>query len=358
MKRAWISSQLVAVAILSIVITRVFFCKRCEFSFDDAPSSSHPLGIITVNNGLEQRNVVHDGSSTSSNGRDGFSAPASMVVEEGGQRWDHDPRIPFPTVPSPPYDTKIPRILHRSWKTENVPQVMRKWTKTCSDLHPDWTHILWTDEMNRELVRVFYPWFLPVYDSYEKNVMRADAARIFYMHKFGGVYMDLDFECIRPMDSLLNVSTSLLGYLSDDYEYEHNIPNAWMASKPRHKFWEFTARLMQFNPYDPALNQSIAEYMTGPVMLYNAYYKWNSKHENSPNSDYRVTILSNDLIYPFDWHSRSPWYNYCWARSSSYSPEKCKKEMNVVGKSSYVVTYWSHSWESIGRSPKASIVRG
>ena len=52
--------------------------------------------------------------------------------------------------------------------------------------------------MNRELIRVYYPWFLEVYDSFEKNVMRADAARVFYMHKFGGIYMDLDFEvCAR-----------------------------------------------------------------------------------------------------------------------------------------------------------------
>ncbi|TPX35106.1 hypothetical protein SmJEL517_g02456 [Synchytrium microbalum] len=270
----------------------------------------------------------------------------------------HDRSIPFPKVSDAAYKTVIPKILHRSWKTANIPPAMQQWTKSCSDLHPDWQVNAHRDEMNRELVRVYYPWFLPVYDSFELNVMRADAARVFYMHKFGGVYMDLDFECLRPLDSLLNEATALLGYLSDDWQYEHNIPNAWMASKPNHKFWEFTARLMQFNPHDPELNQSHAEYMTGPVMLYHAYYKWAFRHENSPDLDYRVTVLNSDLIYPFDWHSRSTWYSYCWARSKAYDPELCKKKMDVMGKRSYVVTYWSHSWEKLEKNPKPFIVRG
>ena len=59
------------------------------------------------------------------------------------------------------------------------------------------THILWTDAMNRELIRRHYPFFLETYDSFELNIMRADSARVFYMHRYGGVYMDLDFEVGR-----------------------------------------------------------------------------------------------------------------------------------------------------------------
>ena len=68
-----------------------------------------------------------------------------------------------------------------------------------------------------------------------------------------------------------------------------------MASKQHHKFWDFAARLMQFNPYDPELNQSHAEYMTGPVMIYNAYYKWIFKYENSPDPDYKINVLNSGM---------------------------------------------------------------
>jgi mannosyltransferase OCH1-like enzyme len=32
--------------------------------------------------------------------------------------------------------------------------------------------------------------------------MRADSARYMYMYKYGGLYADLDMECLRPMDEL------------------------------------------------------------------------------------------------------------------------------------------------------------
>ena len=62
--------------------------------------------------------------------------------------------------------------------------------------------------------------------------------RVFYMHRFGGMYADLDMEALRDLTPLLNDSTEpVLAYLSDTWTLRHNIPNAWMASPPGHPFW-------------------------------------------------------------------------------------------------------------------------
>lgn len=53
-------------------------------------------------------------------------------------------------------------------------------------MHPTWEYRLWTDEANRELVREHYPWLLETYDSFPENIMRADTARVLYLHKYGG----------------------------------------------------------------------------------------------------------------------------------------------------------------------------
>jgi mannosyltransferase OCH1-like enzyme len=37
--------------------------------------------------------------------------------------------------------------------------------------------------------------------------MRADAARGFILHKHGGLYVDLDVEALKPMDTLLEGKT-------------------------------------------------------------------------------------------------------------------------------------------------------
>ena len=54
------------------------------------------------------------------------------------------------------------------------------------EMHPGWEYRLWTDTENRELVQEHYPWLLQTYDRLPGNIMRADMARIMYLHQFGG----------------------------------------------------------------------------------------------------------------------------------------------------------------------------
>jgi mannosyltransferase OCH1-like enzyme len=60
-----------------------------------------------------------------------------------------------------------------------------------------------------------------------------------YLHKFGGVFADLDFESIRPMDEYLKGKQFVLGRMSIPPRLwsEHSIPNAFMASIPGHPIW-------------------------------------------------------------------------------------------------------------------------
>lgn len=82
-----------------------------------------------------------------------------------------------------------------------------------------------------------YPWFLQTYDELSKQIHRIDAVRYMYLHHYGGVYVDLDFESIKPMDDYLNGKQLVLGVMGPDKNRPHSIPNAFMASRPRHPFW-------------------------------------------------------------------------------------------------------------------------
>src|ERR1700734_3968818 len=69
-----------------------------------------------------------------------------------------------------------------------------------------WTHsnyMLWTDASSREFIAEHYPWFLDNFDDYTYPIQRADAIRYFVLHYYGGVYLDLDVGCLRPLDPLL-----------------------------------------------------------------------------------------------------------------------------------------------------------
>jgi hypothetical protein len=65
------------------------------------------------------------------------------------------------------------------------------------------TYHLWTDSTSRHFVARHYPSFLATFDSYAYPIQRADAIRYFVLHRFGGIYMDLDIGCKRDMAPLL-----------------------------------------------------------------------------------------------------------------------------------------------------------
>ena len=111
----------------------------------------------------------------------------------------------------------IPKIIHRTWKTQDIPD---KWTRpfqSCIEYHPDWRFMLWTDASIRSFLKQEYEWFLPTFDGYAYPIQRVDAARYFILRHFGGVYMDLDVGCLRRLEPLLNATalvpkTEPIGY--------------------------------------------------------------------------------------------------------------------------------------------------
>mgnify|MGYP002758846689 FL=1 len=86
---------------------------------------------------------------------------------------------------------RIPRIIHQTWKTEELPPQWAEVREGCARLMPDYEYMLWTDAISRQFIEKEYPWFLPTFDAYPYNIQRADAIRYFVLHKYGGVYMDL-----------------------------------------------------------------------------------------------------------------------------------------------------------------------
>jgi len=99
--------------------------------------------------------------------------------------------------------SRIPRIIHQSYKTAELPT---RWANTPALWrmhHPDFEYRFWSDFENRELIRIHYPWMLETYDSYPFPIQRADAARYFVILMYGGVYADLDIRPLRDISELL-----------------------------------------------------------------------------------------------------------------------------------------------------------
>uniref|UniRef100_A0A1I8HLW6 Glycosyl transferase n=1 Tax=Macrostomum lignano TaxID=282301 RepID=A0A1I8HLW6_9PLAT len=198
-----------------------------------------------------------------------FIARRSQADEEQRVATSAKKPQPQPQPRRPP----VVAILHQSWKTAHLPPLFANLSATFADCLPSFRRILWTDSDNRDLVARHYPWFLARYDSLAPGVQRADVARLFYMHRYGGVYCDLDCDCLRGFQHLLANTSLALGAMEGSLIHERENPafvdegqveNSFMYSQPRHPFfWELILRLNATQGDVPIMASGTYLLMTG-----------------------------------------------------------------------------------------------
>ena len=107
----------------------------------------------------------------------------------------------------------IPKIIHYCWfggnpKPKLVQKCIRSWKKYC----PDYKIVEW-NESNFDVNII--PYCREAYHA-KKWAFVSDYARLFIIHKYGGIYMDTDVELIKPLDQLLDLDC-FLGFQHEKY---------------------------------------------------------------------------------------------------------------------------------------------
>jgi len=227
----------------------------------------------------------------------------------------------------------IPKIIHQTWKNTTIPEEFAGYQKKLIELHPDWEYRLWTDEQNLEFVKQNFADFYEVFIRLPKNIMRADVIRYLIMYKIGGLYLDLDYEMIKPFD-LLNFDLVLPYNRQIKYGDRYDgIGNCIFASAPGHKFWEYIIddlkntkdyeakfKSLSGKPYVPK-NTTLEEAITGPAFVTKIFYSVKDELQNYTlpdreafhppyNTNYN-TILTSKASYGIH-HCHGTW------RSKSY----------------------------------------
>ncbi len=130
---------------------------------------------------------------------------------------------------------KIPKIIHQIFFSREpgapIPEKYDRCAQTVKKHHPNWEYVLWDESKSRKFIEENYSWFLPVFDSYEYQIQRIDVIRYFILHYYGGFYMDMDMESIKPIDDLLEDFELILA------KAFHGYTNAVIGSIPGHPLW-------------------------------------------------------------------------------------------------------------------------
>lgn len=262
---------------------------------------------------------------------------------------------------------EFPRIVFQTWKsTTEIPDNMRYWHDTWKIYNPNYEHLLWDDGMNRQMIEDKFPWFLDVFDGYSHNINRADAIRYFFLYTHGGIYADMDFECLREFDTLLDQYKQydiIFGRMrtreGDNNGNANNIPNAIMVSKSREIFWLYVIRQLMLNK-----DRIGVEEQTGPVMLKEALENYISQTSTKtgqewlndminkmpdnlkPNKMYSdIVILDPEVLYPLSWNDLSMVDDTQRNKVlGGMALSETTEIMKQIYPNAYAITYWTHTW--------------
>ena len=163
----------------------------------------------------------------------------------------------------------IPKIIHQTWRNHKLP-VSETLPESWKKHNPDWEYRFWTDADLAHFVEDNYPDMWPLYQAAPKPVQKADIARYLILHKFGGLYADIDTECVGNIDALAAESRVVLSQEPPEHWHHAKLRgmdmivfNGTMASPAGHPFWLDVMNMLHRCRH---AKKSVLD-STGPMML-------------------------------------------------------------------------------------------
>lgn len=223
----------------------------------------------------------------------------------------------------------IPNVTHQIWFQgwNNLPDKYFGNTEKLVFLNQDWKHMKWDEESLRKECATMSPETLAKFDSFDKMIQKVDFGRYVVLHKYGGVSVDCDAECIRPLDRIPGIDrydfiigrnplnrienkVSSFG-LSKDLVITNNATLCCSKENPIMK------RLIDFLIENESWNEDImldTQLKTGPLIV----SIFINKNLNDPD----ICIVDSDVFEPWGNTTRrtilNHTYDQSWTHFGSY----------------------------------------
>jgi mannosyltransferase OCH1-like enzyme len=194
----------------------------------------------------------------------------------------------------------IPKVFHQIWlgKEERSSKFF-EYSQSWIQRHPDWEYKLWADK------DVFLLCNQSQYDASRTMAQKADILRYEILQRFGGVYIDTDFECLKNIEDLISDMTAFSAFEDDRGAVAIGI----MGAIPGHPvFIDVVARLSE--GFDSTLPPCDT---TGPRLFTNCVQGRTDIH-----------IFPHSVFYP------QHYSGHVWGPLSE----------------AYAVHHWAHSWKN------------
>lgn len=156
----------------------------------------------------------------------------------------------------------IPRIVHQIWfqGQNQIPVKYLAYQKSFQTLNPDFSYMLWDASSISHLIQEKESNLYDLYDTLPMMIQKIDLGKYIILKHHGGVYADMDMECLRPLSDLLNEHPEksliigemrmplLLPFASrGKYWTGKYYNNGLIVSSKNHDFWDHVLSYIQKN---------------------------------------------------------------------------------------------------------------
>jgi hypothetical protein len=160
--------------------------------------------------------------------------------------------------------SKIPKIIHQIWLGSPFPEQYKQYQQTWIKHHPDWEYKLWTDKDIEE----FKLTNKRAFDKAPNYGEKSDILRYEILNRYGGLYIDVDCECLRPFTVFHHCYDFYVGTTNSGTA---EINNAIIGAAPGHPIITYCIDHIEVG--DGTYNVSDTLQRTGPIYLTDCFLK-------------------------------------------------------------------------------------
>jgi len=179
----------------------------------------------------------------------------------------------------------IPKTIHQIWISDVSPELpdrFKKYRDTWLDKHPNWDYRIWNLQ-NLD----FSPRSHRLFKACQHPAQIADLLRMEILFVHGGVYVDTDFECLRPIDDLLRGVRNFS--CSEDGQF---LSIGILGAEQRSALFDCVIQ-----NFPDVLGKKPVNVETGPAFFTRTVL------EKGFNND--LTVFPREYFYPFNFHTEN-----------------------------------------------------
>lgn len=188
----------------------------------------------------------------------------------------------------------IPTQFHSIWVGDPMPDHLREYVASWTRVHPGWEHRVWGDD---DLDWLQNQALFDAAEDHAENTgqFRSDVARYEILHRFGGVYVDCDFEALHPIDELVEGVDCFAAWETEGVW----VNNAIMGAEPGHPLF---ADLIVGLPGNVERHRGARPNVTTGPQYVTPAARWHD-----------IRLFPSAMFYPYLWSDlgtpaeRGPW---------------------------------------------------